>query len=226
MRLLTFLTIFSLFTLLQARENPFKPVIDNTVLPVSSNQVKKAPPFKSAKVSLPNDARVLTSVVVYYQSIDGSIKKLITPVDRSVDWHRPLYLSQNPPLQTKAVKAAHKELKKRVKRKPASKRTVSAKKSTYRPLPFLSLEVGEKSLKIVTKDKKIRSFHLSRPFKVALDFKRKAGFLTKHIALNRAPFMSIDIGNHSGYYRVVLTLDAPYRYKIKKAEDGYIVSLP
>ena len=104
--------------------------------------------------------------------------------------------------------------------------TAPAKKSTYRPLPFLSLEVGRKSLKIVTKDKKIRSFHLSRPFKVALDFKREAGFLTKHIALNRAPFISIDIGNHNGYYRVVLTLDAPYRYKIEKAEDGYIVSLP
>ena len=222
MRLLTFLTIFALFTLLQARENPFKPVIDNTVLPVSSNQVKKAPPFKSAKVSLPNDARVLTSVVVYYQSVDGSIKKLITPVDRSVDWHKPLYLSQNSPLRRVAVKAAGGEEKREI----VPKRAASAKKSIYRPLPFLTLEVGEKSLKIVTKDKKIRSFHLSRPFKVVLDFKREAGFLTKHIALNRALFMSIDIGNHNGYYRVVLTLDAPYRYKIEKTEYGYIVSLP
>jgi len=222
MRLLAFLTILSFTMLLQARENPFKPVIDNTVLPVSSNRVKKAPPFRSAKVSLPNDARVLTSVVVYYQSVDGSIKKLITPVDRSVDWHRPLYLSQNPPSRAEAPSGASQERK----RGAGPKKGASVKSAVYRPLPFLSLELGEKSLKIATKDEKIRSFHLSRPFKVVLDFKREAGFLTKHIALDRAPFLSVDIGNHDGYYRVVLTLDAPYRYRIEKAKDGYIVSLP
>ncbi len=222
MRPFAVFAILALFTLLHARENPFKPVIDNTVLPVSSNRVKKAPPFKSAKVSLPNDARVLTSVVVYYQSVDGSIKKLVTPVDRSVDWHKPLYLSQTPPLRRASLKAAGGEKR----GEPLPKGAATAKKGIYRPLPFLRLEVGEKSIKIVTKDKKIRSFHLSRPFKVALDFKREAAFLTKHIALDKPPFVSVDIGNHNGYYRVVLTLDAPYRYKIKKAEDGYIVSLP
>ncbi|BBG64825.1 putative periplasmic protein [Hydrogenimonas sp.] len=226
MRYTLFLTIFSIVTLLYARENPFKRVIDNTVLPLASNEVKKAPPFKSSKISLPNDARVLTSVVIYYQSLDGSIKKLVTPVDRSIDWHKPIYISQSfksvSPAGSKKAERAVKRHKKREERKGPSRESGKL----FKPLPFLSLEVGEKSVKIVTKDRKIRSFHLSRPFKIALDFKRRAGFLTKRISLSKPPFKAIEIGNHDGYYRVVLTLDAPYRYRVVESGDGYIVKLP
>ncbi len=224
MRFFTVLMILSFFVSLQARENPFKPVIDNTVLPLSSNQVKKAPPFKSAKVSLPNDARVLTSIAVYYQSIDGSIKKRVVPIDRSIDWHKPLLISQGRQHESGAA-----DIKKRVEKRVEHKKSAEKKESSrkrFRPLPFLGIEVGKKWVKIVTKDKKIRSFHLSKPFKVAVDFRRSAGFLTKHIALDGAPFRSIDIGNHNGYYRVVVTLDAPYRYKIIQNEDGYTLRLP
>ncbi|WP_457592425.1 AMIN domain-containing protein [Hydrogenimonas sp.] len=224
MRFFYALTILSLFVSLQARENPFKPVIDNTVLPIASNQVKKAPPFKSVKVSLPNDARVLTSIAVYYQSIDGSIKKRVVPVDRSIDWHKPLLISQTPLRESPAAAKKAKAAKKPQHKETPAKREKAEK--TYRPLPFLQLKVGKKSVRIVTKDKKIRSFHLSRPFKVAVDFRRKAGFLTKHIPLSGAPFKSIDIGNHNGYYRVVVTLDAPYRYKIIQEKDGYTLALP
>ncbi len=217
MRYFILLTIVSFLVSIQARENPFKPVIDDTVLPISSNQVKKAPPFKSVKVSLPNDARVLTSVAIYYQSIDGSIKKRVVPVDRSIDWHRPLLISQA--VQHKgSASTPEKDGTKVSKKESAQKR--------LKPLPFLEIEIGKKRLRIVTKDKKIRSFHLSNPFKVAIDFKRRAGFLTKHIAIDTAPFKSLDIGNHNGYYRVVVTLDAPYRYEIIRTDDGYVLSLP
>ncbi len=214
-----------LSTMAQARENPFKPVIDSTILPIASNQVEKKPLFRSAKVFLPNDARVLTSIAIYYQSIDGSIKKRVVPIDRSIDWHKPLLITQSP--QSSA--SSNLGIEKKLIEKRAKKRVFKAKaeiKRVYRPLPFLTLSVKEKSIEMVTKDKKIRSFHLSRPFKVAIDFKRDAGFLTKHIVLSGAPFKAIDIGNHNGYYRVVVTLDAPYRYKIIENEDGYTLSLP
>ncbi|BDY12860.1 AMIN domain-containing protein [Hydrogenimonas cancrithermarum] len=209
------LGILSLF----ARENPFKPVIDSTVLPVTSNQVKKVPPFETVKVKLPRDARILTSVAFYYQSIDGSIKKEIVAVDRSIDWHKPIVVVQEGGSARGTPKVSS--------RKPQTKRTHKKiePSSTYRPLPFLSLEVAEKRIHIITKDRKIRSFHLTHPFKVAIDFKREAGFLTKHIPLKTPPFRAMDIGNHNGYYRVVVTFDAPYRYSIEKTDDGYLLDV-
>ena len=38
-------------------------------------------------------------------------------------------------------------------------------------------------------------------------------------------FKKIRVGNHSGYYRVVLELDGYYRYSYKKVLDGYIITL-
>ncbi len=237
------LLIILLFGAAGARENPFKPVIDETVLPVTSNKVQKAPPFKKTEIRLPVDARVLTSVAIYYQALDGSIKKEIVAIDRSVDWHRPLVVSQGLPCEKakNPVPAKHPEPTKRKATKPKTKsRSVSAvrsvkkkgskpspiaKKGVYRPLPFLGLKFDKRSLRIVTSDEKIRVFHLANPFKVVIDFKRNAAFLSRHKKIGKAPFMAVDIGNHEGYYRLVVTLDGPYRYSLSKIADGYILYL-
>jgi hypothetical protein len=229
MRKLLLLLCVTLFDLgvLQARDNPFKPVIDNTVLPVTSNTVRETPPFQTLKIALPSDARVLTSVALYYQSIDGSIKKRVVAVDKAIDWHKPIVVTQEGlPAASEKVAASTKPPKKQVKKATAatSKKTKkSTRKLRFTPLPFVAIEVGHKQVHIVTKDEKIRAFHLTHPFKVAIDFRRKAGFLTRHISVEKPPFRAIDIGNHAGYYRVVITFDAPYRYTIKKSSDGYIL---
>ncbi|WP_456453115.1 AMIN domain-containing protein [Hydrogenimonas sp.] len=233
---------------LLARENPFKPLIDETVLPVTSNKVEKAPPFEEVKVQLPVDARVLTSVAIYYQSIDGSIKKEIVAIDRSVDWHKPIVISQKgtgngewgtgeakakPAAKTKAPvkKAAAKKKAKSAKRttKREAQKTVTPEyfkgEKVFQPLPFVAVKFGKNYVRIVTDDEKLRVFHLSDPFKIALDLKRKAAFLTKHKSLSTPPYKAVDIGNHDGYYRVVITFDAPYRYTVSKVADGYIIHL-
>jgi hypothetical protein len=38
-------------------------------------------------------------------------------------------------------------------------------------------------------------------------------------------FKEVRIGNHDGYYRVVVELDGLYRYDFKKVVDGYIIKL-
>jgi len=92
-------------------------------------------------------------------------------------------------------------------------------------LPFISFQLEKNRIKIITKDKKIRSFHLAAPFKVVFDFKRDARFLTKKVSLNKPPFVRLDIGNHDGYYRVVITFDSSYKYKTLRVDDGYIVDV-
>ncbi|WP_456323820.1 AMIN domain-containing protein [Hydrogenimonas sp.] len=218
------ITLFGL-ALAYARENPFKPLIDNTVLPVTSNNIRKTPPFKGVQIALPADARVLTSVVIFYQSIDGSIKKKMVAVDKAIDWHKPIIVTQEG-IGTKAHIEKRGKTKSGAKeKKSVEKRKKADKKRRFAPFSFLSIEVEKKRVHIVTKDEKIRSFHLTHPFKVAIDFRRKAGFLTRHIPLDIPPFKAIDIGNHDGYYRVVVTFDAPYRYKIKKSGDGYTLEV-
>ncbi|WP_457596992.1 AMIN domain-containing protein [Hydrogenimonas sp.] len=234
------LLLLTLALALFGRENPFRPVIDETVLPTTSNKVEKAPPLKEVKVQLPVDARVLTSVALYYQALDGSIKKEVVAVDRSVDWHRPILITQAPapggkPSKEAAKKRAKPVPKKREVKKREAKKAAPARKTkaapyyrgekAYRPLPFLAMRFGKDFVRIVTDDPKIRVFHLSDPFKIVIDFKRKAAFLTRHKTLETPPFKAVDIGNHDGYYRLVLTLDAPYRYTVSKIADGYIVHL-
>ncbi|WP_353661726.1 AMIN domain-containing protein [Hydrogenimonas sp. SS33] len=235
--LLTFLFLLTLP--LAARENPFKPVIDNTVLPVTSNKVEKAPPFKEANVTLPSDARILTSVAIYYQALDGSVKKEVVSIDRSIDWHDPIVIRQvhprakKPAAKTlrrplpaaKPLKTASKKRQKPKKSAAASSAETAEKTLRFAPLPFVTVELEGKSVHIVTADEKVRSFHLSNPFKIVVDFRRNAAFLTKHKEVDLPPFKAVDIGNHEGYYRVVVTFDAPYRYRLTKTSDGYLIRL-
>jgi hypothetical protein len=233
MRYLLLVCLSLLF--LEARENPFKPIIDNTVLPVSSNRIEKAPPFKEARIQLPVDARVLTSVAVYYQSIDGSIKKEIISIDRSIDWHKPLILTQEevrtPPSRPSPeanVTAASQPTGTSPRKKEEMKRekTAETPKAVFKPFPFVTVEIEGKEVHIITKDEKIRSLHLVHPFKIAVDFKRTTGrFLTRHKKIDFPPYTDVAIGNHNGFYRIVVTYDAPYKYRIEKTDDGYVIRL-
>jgi len=209
LRFLTILII--LYSLTLARQNPFKPVVDETVIPVSANKIEKVPDFKELRISLPNDARVLKSVTISYQSVDGSIQKKSIRVNRSIDWHKPIVVTQS------EIRSTNRRVKKSERR--------SVFKSIYKPLPFISFQLAKNSIKIVTEDKKIRSFHLTSPFKVVFDFKRNASFLTKKVSINKPPFVDLNIGNHDGYYRVVITFDSSYQYRIKRVADGYIVDV-
>ena len=209
MRILTILII--LYSLTLARQNPFKPVVDETVIPVSANNIEKVPDFKELRISLPNDARVLKSVTFLYQSVDGSIQKKSIKVNRSIDWHKHIVVTQG------KIESTVSKVKKSRKK--------DSFKSIYKPLPFISFQLTKNRIKIVTEDQKIRSFHLTSPFKVVFDFKRYANFLTKKVSLNRPPFVGLGIGNHDGYYRVVITFDSSYEYKIKRVTDGYIIDV-
>jgi hypothetical protein len=189
-----------------ARENPFKPVIDETVLPVTSNKVPKFQPFTGTTIRLPDDARVLKSIVIEYQALDGSIQTIRQPVNRAVDWHIPIRVEPN----------GH--------RTPATR--TAAKSKTFRPFSFLSAQFTPHRVVITTKDRLIRHFHLNHPFKIAMDFQREASFLSRHYTVDMPPYTALDLGNHEGYYRVVITFDAPYRYTLRPIKEGYEIRLP
>lgn len=212
--------IFLLFVQLSlaARENPFFPVDSAQTIPMTSNQVKYAPMLQRATIALPSTARTIESVTIAYKNLDGSIAKTSIELENSVDWHLPIFISQNYDNTPQVTKQA-----------PAKKTYKKIQKATYKKiagLAFIHFYVEDKKLKIITKDTMIRNFILVKPHRIVCDFKRQTdmrSYVKKMPKKNI--FKSIKMGTHKGYYRVVIELDGYYQYKLKTIKEGFIFTL-
>jgi len=58
-----------------------------------------------------------------------------------------------------------------------------------------------------------------------MDFKKDTTFKSYTKVMKKNIFSVIRVGNHSGYYRIVIELDCLYRYKLEKISDGYMIHL-
>ena len=188
MKFFIYLTIF--VSLLFSRENPFKPLVnDDTKVVIEKNF------FTSAKASLPDSARMLKSVTLTYQNMDGSISKKTININKSIDWHYPIKISQ--------------------KREKVNFKEISFK--------FIKFYIKNRKILISTSDKRIRDFFLINPYKFVIDFRANRSFLTYTRPLKGSFVKRIILGNHQGFYRVVFLLDGRYSYKIKKVKEGYLI---
>jgi hypothetical protein len=208
------LLLISLIFTLSARENPFFPINTQTNIPLTNNQVQKAPALKRATIKLPSSARIVKGVTVKFKNLDGSISEKTIELDNSIDWHLPLFISQNYEIN---------------EFKPKKEITKTKKKKTFKKvlaLKFIKFYVVEKEMKIMTQDRMIRDFMLVQPHRIVCDFKRDTdlGTTVKNISKVEG-FKRISIGTHKGYYRAVITLDGHYQYKIENLKDGYKLTL-
>jgi hypothetical protein len=211
-----FLLICLCYLFLQARENPFFPVESAQDIPFTSNQVTTLPVLKRATITLPSTARTLESVTVEYKNLDGSLAHKKVVIQNAIDWHLPLFISQNYNESNVEV-TAQKNAKKHVKKAQYKKIT---------SLKFIAFYVQKNKLKIVTKDKMLRNFLLVKPHRIVCDFKRDTdiGSFVKS-ADTKSLFTKIRIGTHKGYYRVVIELDGYYSYKLDHIPEGYMITL-
>ncbi|NPA73727.1 MAG: AMIN domain-containing protein [Epsilonproteobacteria bacterium] len=204
MRKILFLFVL-LVSVLFSRDNPFKPVVSSETMGKATNIKSDLKPLKIEKIKLPSSVRVIKEIAFKVLNVDGSIKELRYKIDKKVDWHKDILISNSElKVESKPKKIAPKELK---------------------IFDFLSVLVDGKKLLIKSDDKMIREMFFVKPYKIALDFKRDVSFYTKTFKIENSPFKSITLGNHGSFYRVVLTLDGEYRYKIKKDAEGYLVEL-
>ena len=196
-----------------SRENPFFPVSTTQDIPFTSNQIETAPPLKRATMKLPSTARTIESVTVEYKNLDGSIATKKIELRNSIDWHLPLFISQNygaaPEIQ---------QVVKKVQKQAAYKKIAS--------LPFISFYAADKKLKVITKDKLLRNFLLVKPHRIVCDFKRETDMRSYVKDVNK-PFLfkKIRVGTHKGYYRVVIELDGYYQYSVHALKNGYLFTL-
>jgi len=204
-----FLIILSLFISLYARENPFMPTDGEIDIPLTSNKDNSKPALQKATISLPKYARILQKVTIEYKNLDGSVESKSIELDNSVDWHLPIFISQN------YATTSEKQIAKKV----------NSKWKKIATMKYATFYTSKKRLKLVTKDKAIRDFLLVQPHRIVIDFDRDVS-LKAFTKINKNNiFSKIRVGNHDGYYRVVLELDGYYRYKMKKISDGYIFQL-
>jgi len=211
--------IFSLLFLfiitLYARENPFFPAEGEVELPFSSNMQDKHELLKQASMQLPSTARVVQNFSVTYKNLDGSVATKTVELNNNIDWHLPLFLSQS--YKEESLKKLN-----NVKQK-------SLKKESYEEifkLPFTAFYINQNSIKILTKDKLLRNFIVTNPHRIVCDFQRDIDIrsLTKKI-LGDKKVRKIRVGNHNGYYRVVIELDGFYKYSYSKEKGSYLFTL-
>ncbi|NOX15939.1 MAG: AMIN domain-containing protein [Epsilonproteobacteria bacterium] len=207
MRLISLFLLFSILAI--ARENPFVSIENIT----KATQINKRDTyFEDLKFKLPSSARILKSIEVSYQNLNGSINKKTITINKKIDWHDELFF-------TKKIMNQQKQVLK------IEKRETREIGKIYKFKDFIKFEVKNKSIKIITKDVKIRDFLVSKPYKIVFDFRRDASFLTKLFKVDMPPFVSIVLGNHDKYYRVAIKLDGQYTYKLRRAEGNFIITL-
>ncbi len=188
-----------------ARDNPFKPVVSSSSMGKATNIKDNYKPLKVEKFKLPSPSRVIKKIKFVILNVDGSISETTFKVDKKIDWHNDIIVSNMPiKFEKKAKKIEPKVLK---------------------PFKFLSILIDKNRLLLKSKDEMIRQLFFAKPYKIAIDLKRDVSFYTKTLKLKNLPFKKIIIGNHGNFYRVVLWLDGKYRYKIDKKSNGYLVEL-
>ena len=160
-------------------------------------KIKKPKYFRETKVYLPSDARVLKKIVFVYQTLESDIKQKEVAINKAVDFHSPIVVSH-------------------------IKTDFPAKILSF---PSFKLYIKNKKLFFATKDKLLRVFFLAKPFRLVLDFKRNADFLTIQKRVKNSFVKKVVVGSHSGFYRVVVYFDAKYSYNVKKDINGVLIEL-
>jgi hypothetical protein len=200
-----------LLTSLTARENPFFPSSGEKDIPLTSNIDTELTPLKRATITLPSTARVIEGVTIKYKSLDGSRHSETIELDNSVDWHLPIFISQSYTNEEQKVTTP--------KIKVAKAKKAPKKQSSYKKIAgikLISFYSKDKKLKVITKDTIIRNFLLVKPHRIVCDFKKDTNIKSyvKNIEKNSL-FTKIRVGNHYGYYRVVIELDGHTDMQLK-----------
>lgn len=178
------------------RENPFFATDPAKSQKVTSNIIETKTPLNSVNYTFPDQARILKEVTFTIQNVDGSIEQRKISVDQSIDWHRPLQISQSAHIAQKS---------------PISRPSSSA------DFGFIRFNTQGKTLTVHSTDPLSRHFVLSDPNRIVLDFKHSAQFHTEEKELNAAPFKHVSMSNHAKFVRATITLDGRYSYSLSQS---------
>jgi len=183
---------------LHARENPFF-AIDPSMQTTTSNQIESIPSLDSVSYALPDHARLLKEVNFTFQNADGSYETRKLIVDRSIDWHKVLVISQ----ESGTIPPTYK----------------TTQEGSQADFGFIRFSSNGKHLIIKAADPIERHFVLTNPNRIVIDFKRSKRFDKIEKALNAPPYLGVTLTNHKKFVRATITLDGKYRYSLNRSGD-------
>lgn len=185
-------------SVLLARDNPFESEINSKNLQGGFNGIYDSY-FKEIHVDLPTSARILKQITLTYQDIDGSIHSKVVGIDKSIDWHYPLKLSQH-----------------------TLDQTAFEKRYQIQDFDFL---MTNNTMILRSPYKILRSFVLVNPYRIVLDTQKGPLDIYQNMDLNQKFFSQIKVGTHKDYYRITLILDGKYRYLLEEKNGAYELKL-
>lgn len=183
-----------------ARENPFFSTSEDLTMPTSSNRVQHQPPLTSMTYSFPDQARVLKEATFTFQNVDGSLETRKLEIDQSIDWHNPLILSQSGGQRGSGASAAL--------------------RSSHADCGFIQFIHSGNRISLITKDPMIRSFTLSDPSSLVIDFKHTGRFTPYVKNLLASPYTKVKVTHHGAFARAIIILDGHYSCSVSKTEQG------
>jgi hypothetical protein len=192
--------------MLLARENPFFSTTESASMPISSNKVTHQPPLTSMTYNFPDQARVLKEATFTFQNVDGSLETRKLQIDQSIDWHNPLVLSQYG------------------SEKKTATVTAPIGQSTSTDSGFIQFQTSGNHISLITKDSILRSFSLSDPSSMIVDFAHTAAFTPYEKTLGTSPFTKVKVTNHGKFARAIITLDGRYTCTVTKTAQGASVA--
>ncbi|DAB28207.1 MAG: AMIN domain-containing protein [Sulfurimonas sp. RIFOXYD12_FULL_33_39] len=222
-----FASLFLLLTM-HARENPFFPSAGEKDILLSTNENMAKPSLQRVALNLPPQARTVQKVTIEFKNLDGTLESKSIDLDNSIDWHLPVFISQTYTQAPKEIKSQNSKPENKKSEKTPPENVIKQNTSAYTNIATikdLSISSLQKSLKLVTKDEMIRNFLLVNPHRIVIDFKKEIDIRSYSKKNPDNIFKEIRIGNHKGYYRVVVELDGYYRYDMQKSSDGYQIEL-
>jgi hypothetical protein len=184
------------------RENPFFPTSDTPT--ITSNLSDSKPVLTSARYALPDTARLLKEVTITFQNADGTIDTRKIDIDKSIDWHKPLIVTQGGSV--------------------ASTSADNPKTSSSADFGFIRFDTRGKWLTVITAVPVLRHFVLSEPNRIVIDFKNNKIFSKRDMKLNAPPFLSVSVANHGTFGRASITLDGRYRYTLKQTGETIVIT--
>jgi hypothetical protein len=201
------LLLIALSISLYGRSNPF--VGTDEIGPMSDNNQKILKYFYKDELYLPQEARILKYVKLFHQNYDGSIEQVIRPINAKIDWHEPIIIKQN----SQAYRDENREYR------------YDFVEQKFSGINFVTFLISKTAILLKTKDTLLCEFMLTKPYRLVVDFERDAVIKPKNKKLFDTFFTHMVLGNHSGYYRIVLYLDNYYDYKLTLDKKGPLIEL-
>lgn len=188
------LSALSLCALL-ARDDPFESPKQSE----DSKSASKTDVFTNFNFKLPSTARKIKEITITYQNIDGSVDTQKFSIEKGIDWHYPISVSQ---------------LDAHIDKSP-----------DYYSENKIIFFIKDSKLYISAKRKMLRDFILPEPFRILIDFSKEDGDVEKKLNIDDKYYKAITLIPHKDFLRVQLTLDGNYQYEVSKNDDGYILNL-